>query len=216
MGGETGFRTPADARVFLGRLTHLDAAALVRLRPAGTGRTALWGRLPWGVLVTREVGAAAPAADVTVAAAALLRAGDGGLPERRDAGWRWPLPPDPGTVVEEVPAARLREVGAAAAVTLREVARDGLAGRPVGSRMLREALLDHVPVVVQAPGAGRVEVPQRLVQGVLRMGFVGDGDAEVRVRLAAGRWVGLAAPFGTAWLPPPGSLVLRPAPRVVG
>ncbi|HEY7272796.1 MAG TPA: hypothetical protein VH502_08685, partial [Actinoplanes sp.] len=44
----------ADAGAFLARLTRLDPAALVRLRAAGA-RTALWARLPWNVLVTREV-----------------------------------------------------------------------------------------------------------------------------------------------------------------
>src|SRR5690606_19974914 len=65
---------PADARVFLGRLTHLDPGALVRLRPAGEGRTALWARLPWRVLVTREV-VGSPPADATFIAADLLAAG---------------------------------------------------------------------------------------------------------------------------------------------
>ena len=216
------FAVPADARVFLGRLTRLDPAAMVRLRPASpvlAGRTALWARLPWGVLVTREVAAAAPG-DVVVSAAELLAAGDAGgaeppLPARRDREWRWSLPPDSGELLEEIPARRLAEVAAAAAGTLREVARTGLAGRPVGSRMLREALLDHVAIVVE-PGAGRagpVEVPQRLVQGVVRMGFLGrvtDATSRVRIR-RAGRWVALAARYGTGWLPPPaGPLTVRP------
>jgi hypothetical protein len=202
-------RSP-DARVFLGRLTHLDAGALVRLRAAGPDRTALWGRLPWGVLVTREVELAEPPGDITVGAAALLDADP--APPPRDREWRWPLPPHSGTVAEEIPAQRLREVAAAAAGTLREVTEAGIGGQPVGDRMLREALLDHIPIVVEATSAGaRLEVPQRLVQGVVRMGFLGAGDAQVRVRTAA-RWVGLAAVYGTAWLPPAGgNLGVRPA-----
>lgn len=199
---------PPDARTFLGRLTHLDSGALVRLRPEGSGRTALWARLPWGVLVTREAGFAVPG-DMTVGAAALL-AGAGTVPSRRDPEWRWPLPPHAGSVVEEIPAARLRDVTSAAAGTLREVSETGLGGRPVGARMLREALLDHVPIVVETSG-GRWEVPQRLVQGVARMGFLGREHAVVRVR-SVDRWVGLAARYGTAWLPPPpGPLTIRPA-----
>jgi hypothetical protein len=121
-------------------------------------------------------------------------------------------------VVEEVPGARLREVAAAAAGTLREVTQTGLEGRPVGVRVLREALLDHVAVVVETAGVGRVEVPQRLVQALVRMGFLGPDEADqadeppVRVR-RADDWVGLAARFGTAWLPPPDPLAVRPAGR---
>jgi hypothetical protein len=239
------FVAPADARVFLGRLTRLDRDAVVRLRPTGAGRTALWARLPWGVLVTREVAVAVPG-DVTVGAAALLAAEEA-MPPPRDHEWRWPLPRAAGVVVEEVPARRLREVAAAAAGTLREVSVAGLGGRPVGVRVLREALLDHVAIVVETgtgpaparplaagerapeergpgepgagePGAGRVEVPQRLVQAVVRMGFLGPADppagepAEESVRVRrSDRWVGLAARYGTAWLPPPaGPLTVRP------
>jgi hypothetical protein len=66
--------------------------------------------------------------------------------------------------------------------------------------MLRDALLDHVPVVVTADDGTRVEVPQRLVQAVMRMGFLGPAPTggEVEVRLAGG-WVGLAGAFGTGW-----------------
>jgi hypothetical protein len=209
------FVVPADARVFLGRLTRLDPAAVVRLRPGGAdgggpaARTALWARLPWQVLVTREVAGSAPG-DVTVGAAALLAA-SGELPPRQDPRWRWPLPPGVGQVLEELPGQSLRDIAAAAAGTLREVTAAGLQGRPVGVRMLREALLDHVAIVVDCP-SGRIDVPQRLVQAVLQMGFLGSRDAAeqpVRVR-RAGRWTGLAARYGTAWLPPPAGLGLRP------
>jgi hypothetical protein len=206
-----GFSPPPDVMVFLGRLTHLDSAAVVRLRPAGPARTALWARLPWGVLVTREVDAEV-GDDRTVDAAELLGRPDPAPEEpsaRRDVGWRWPLPPHPGAVVEELPAQRLRDVAAAAAGTLREVTAAGLDGRRVGARVLREALLDHVAVVVETDGGVRVEVPQRLVQAVVRMGFLGRSEVPVRVRLAD-RWVGLAARYGTAWLPPPDPLRLRP------
>lgn len=225
-----GLPLPADARVFLGRLTHLDPHALVRLRPAGERRTALWARLPWRALVTREVagtvtedatfraaellaavaeptggapGAAAPAATVPAAPA----------PQRRDAGWRWPLPPARYTREEDIPADRIRAVAAAAAGTLRQVSHGGLGGRPVGARMLREALLDHIPVTVINADGERIEVPQRLVQAVVRMGFLGPADTVVSVR-RAGRWVGLAAHYGDAWLPPAGGpLGIRVAGR---
>jgi hypothetical protein len=46
-----------------------------------------------------------------------------------------------------------------------------------------------------------VEVSQRLVQAVSRMGFLGPADVDgpdTRVYVA-GRWVGLSAPYGVAW-----------------
>lgn len=214
-----------DAGAFLARLTRLDPAALVRLRSTGPGRVTLWARLPWSVLVTRTLAGPGPG-DATVVAAELLAELDRGgtrLPTRRDSGWRWPLPPTGGRVVERVPASQVRQLAAAAAGTLRSATSSGVGGRAVGQRALRDALLDHVAVVVTAaaPAAGpdRVEVPQRLVQAVVRMGFLGpaasptgptsSGAESVQVR-TAGRWVGLAAPFGAAWLPKVNDLVIKP------
>jgi hypothetical protein len=198
-----GLAEPADAGAFLARLTRLDPAAPVRLRPAGP-RTALWAHLPWEVLVTREVAGGGPA-DATVSAAELLArlaAGDLELPPRRDAEWRWPLPPGAGRAVETVAAAELARLAAAAAGTLREVTAAGVAGRAVGQRAVRDALLDHIALTVTPSDGGRVAVPQRLVQAVARMGFLGAASVDgpgVRVRVA-GQWVGLSAPYGTAWL----------------
>jgi hypothetical protein len=215
----------ADAGAFLARLTRLDPTAVVRLRSAGaSGRSALWARLPWTVLVTRTVSGEGPG-DATVPAGDLLaelgRAG-AALPARRDADWRWPLPGAPGRVVETMAGAELRRIAAAAAGTLRTAAEHGVAGRAVGQRVLRDALLDHVAVVVTeqpaaepgTPSAGAgIEVSQRLVQAVVRMGFLGPGepgdDDWVQVRVA-GRWVGLSAPFGTAWSLKVSQLALRP------
>ncbi|MCA2216755.1 hypothetical protein [Jidongwangia harbinensis] len=201
----------ADAGAFLVRLARLDRSAPVRLRsteaahrPDAGPRTALWARLPWGVLVTREVAGPGPG-DATVSAGELLsvlsQAGEA-LPARRDAEWRWPLPPAGGTVVETVTAAELTRLADAAAGTLREVSAGGLSGRAVGQRVVRDALLDHVALVV-TPGSGRpVEVSQRLVQAVLRMGFLGPAGVDgpdPRVCIS-GHWVGISAPFGVAWL----------------
>jgi hypothetical protein len=194
----------ADATVFLARLTRLDPAAVVRLRTTGT-RTALWARLPWKVLVTREIDGAADVADTTVSAAELLdvltRDGDA-LPPRRDDQWRWPLPPAGGTAVESIAGAEITRLAAAAAGTLREVTAGGLAGRAVGQRAVRDALLDHVALVVTPAAGGRVEVSQRLVQAVSRMGFLGPStsDAPDTRVYVAGPWVGLSAPYGVAWL----------------
>ncbi|MGW3892760.1 hypothetical protein ACWD69_29140 [Micromonospora chokoriensis] len=201
----------ADAGAFLARLVRLDPLAPVRLRPAGgPDRVALWARLPWQVLVVRTV-TGGPAEDVTVAAAELLaelERGGVALPTRRDAQWRWPLPPARSRQVEVLPVVELRRIAQAAAGTLRTASEQGVAGRAVGQRALRDALLDHVAVLVtpeEAP-AVPVEVPQRLVQAVVRMGFLGaadgpsagPGEPNVQVRVA-GRWVGLVGPYGAAW-----------------
>jgi len=202
-----------DAGAFLARLTRLDPAAVVRLRSSGA-RTALWARLPWDVLVTREVAGLGPG-DVTVSAAELLAVLAGGgdaLPAHRDASWRWPLPPVASDVVEAVAGAELTRLASAAAGTLREVTAGGVAGRAVGQRAVRDALLDHVALVVTPPSGEAVRVPQRLVQAVARMGFLGpDGTRgpEARVR-TAGRWVGISAPYGVAWLQAVQKLTVMP------
>jgi hypothetical protein len=215
-----GLTGVADAGAFLARLIRLDPAAPVRLRSAG-GRTALWARLPWQVLVTREVDGPGPG-DATVSAAELLdhlAGADDALPPLRDADWRWPLPPAGGTAVETVSAGELTRLAAAAAGTLREVAAGGLGGRAIGQRAVRDALLDHVALVVTPAEGGPVQVPQRLVQAVSRMGFLGPAgpDApETRV-CVAGRWVGLSAPFGVAWLQSVKELTVMPiAPHPFG
>jgi hypothetical protein len=191
-----------DAGAFLARLTRLDPAAPVRLRSAG-GRTALWAHLPWDVLVTREVAGPGPG-DATVSAAELLAtlaAGGDALPERRDIQWRWPVPPAAGRAVESVASTELAQLAAAAAGTLREVVSGGMSGRAVGQRAIRDALLDHVALVVTPEGGAPVQISQRLVQAVARMGFLGPRDAEpteARVRVVGG-WVGISAPYGVAW-----------------
>ncbi|MEW2145551.1 hypothetical protein AB0869_22330 [Micromonospora vinacea] len=216
----------ADAGAFLARLVRLDPVAPVRLRPAGApGRVALWARLPWQVLVVRTVAggpADGVAEDVTVAAAELLaelERGGTARPTRRDAQWRWPLPPTRSHQVEALPVAEVRRIAAAAAGTLRTASEQGVAGRAVGQRALRDALLDHVAVLITPDGApaAPVEVPQRLVQGVVRMGFLGaaddpaagEGANAVQVRVA-GRWVGLVGPHGAAWLQKATDLAVTP------
>jgi hypothetical protein len=204
----------ADAGAYLARLVRLDAAALVRLRPAGDGALALWARLPFEVVVTRRIRSSFDQ-DATVRAADLLRALEGELPARHDAQWRWPVPTDAGQVVERLPVAEVRRLGAAAESTLRTAVASGVRGRAVGERVLRDALLDHVPVVVITEDGARYEVPQRLVQAVVRMGFLGQptgstGDADVDVRVVPGGWVGLAGPYGTGWHRASTGLDLRP------
>jgi len=214
--GEAG---RADAGAFLARLLRLDPNAVVRLRPAGRDRAEIWAMLPFGVLVTRIL-ATAIDSDATVAAAALIDAlaDPAAAVRRRDAAWRWPLPPSRGRVVETVPAEEVARVAAAASQTLRTASEQGVGGRMVGERVVRDALLDHVPIVVTGPTGERADVPQRLVQAVVRMGFLGPaaagpsgsvtfGDNLVTVRLAAA-WICLDASYGSAWYRPTSPLQL--------
>jgi hypothetical protein len=197
--GAAGLPEPAELGPFLARLVRLDPAALVRLRPSGPGRLTVWGRVPWRVMVCRTVPAESTV-DMTLSAAQLLdhlTAGRPGLPERRDAQWRSPLPASSGEAVESVPAAELIRLGAAAASTMRSGAGRVGAGR-VGERMLRDAILDHVAIEVRA-GDISVEVRQGLVQALLRMGFVTEGvQGPVTVRTLSD-WVGLEAGTGQVW-----------------
>ncbi|MEG3635677.1 hypothetical protein [Micromonospora palythoicola] len=215
-----GIVDSADAGAFLARLVRLERAALVRLRPAAAGaRTALWARLPWEVLAVRTVAGACPG-DVTVAAGQLLAelaAGGADLPARHDAQWRWALPPAVSRRVETLPGGELRRLAEAAAGTLRAAAEHGVGGRAVGQRVLRDALLDHVAVVVTPDDEPDrpVEVTQRMVQGLVRMGFLAasedSSDADgVQVR-AAGRWVGLVGPYGAIWSQKATDLAVRPS-----
>jgi len=198
--GVAGVSVP-DAGPFLVRLVRIDRAALVRLRPAGADRVALWARLPWGVLVTRTVPAGDPV-EATVSAAELLAelsAGGDRLPARRDAQWHWPLPGRTAVTLEAVPAGHVRELGTAA----ERIVRTGLTR--AGERVVRDAVLDHVAITVTkttSADVDLVEVPQRLVQAVIRMGFLrrlpSDDEPTVRV-VRSGRFVGLAGEYGTAW-----------------
>jgi len=196
--------TAEAAGPFLARLVRLDPQAVVRLRSAADGTVALWARVPWGVLVTRRVPGQAPT-DVTVGAQALLSAlteGDRQFPPARDRDWRWALPPGEGRPVEFLPATTVQRLGTAAAEAL--AARRGR----VGDRMLRDALLDHVPIVVSA-GDERIPVRQGLVQAMLRMAFMNtDGQDQITVRIA-GKWVGLAAEHGSVWLQSSPSLAIQ-------
>jgi hypothetical protein len=205
----------SDVGAFLARLVRLDPAALVRVKVAG-GVGALWSKVPWDVLVTRAVPDFGPDRDITVRADAWLAAGATAtlddLP-REDGGWRGALPAGAPVRLEEIPADVLRRLDAAAAQTVRDTAEGGLAGRAVGSRAVRDALLDHVSITVTTADGVRVDVPQRLVAAVLRMGFAGADPVRVIAAgpVRPGGFLGLAATYGTAWWRRPGGLVVRPA-----
>jgi hypothetical protein len=139
----------------------------------------------------------------------VVRAGGDRLPAAVDAQWRWPLPPHAGAPVEELPAAEVRRVADAAAKVVRDAIAEGVGGRAVGTRRIRDAMLDHVPFVIDHEGV-RFDVPQRQVQGLVRMGFLGADPVAVR---RAARWTGLTATHGSCWYLPVGeTLYLQVAP----
>jgi hypothetical protein len=182
---------------FLARLVRLEPGSLVRLRGAE-----LWSRVPWNVLVT--VPALVPAGDITVSAAAWLALGvdDPSTLERLDAQWRAGLPAGPIVVREVMPLQVVRRMSEAAAATLRETESSGLRGRAVGARVLRDALLDHVPIIVAADAdhASDVRVSQRLVQAVARMGLLTEMSGKETARVVTtGPWVGISTDRGSAW-----------------
>jgi hypothetical protein len=201
----------ADAGAFAARLVRLDPAAVVRLRPGPDDLVELWAMLPFRVLVTRVV-AGGGTRDVTIRGADLLQwlaKPDMPFPAPRDQMWRWPLPPSTGVVVEAVPGGEIWRVADAAEITLRDAVTHGIGGRTAGERVVREALLDHVPIEVTSPAGDRVAVSQRLVQALVRMNFLaraGEGPVTVRV---IGGWIGLSATYGSCWHRPTSSLLLN-------
>jgi hypothetical protein len=76
--------------------------------------------------------------------------------------------------------------------------------------VLRDALLDHVAITVTAADGQRIDIAQRVIQGAVRMGFLGpvasgskvtSSDDYVTVRLAMG-WTGIDASYGSVWYRP--------------
>lgn len=219
-------RSPADLgdlAAFCARVRSLDAAGLVRLRQAAARLTA-YSLLPLGVLVSRTVHTAEPGEfDRTVAAGDLLAllehegdvdraifagggsAGGGsagaafvdavGGGRARDGEWRGTLPPAAGwRRVDAVPVPAIE-----AAVRAGLAAFESVRGRPDASAV-GESLLDHEALTVSSEDE-RVVLPLRVLQAAWRMGFLGAqpqaaGDCVVS---AAGRWVRLAAPHGSAY-----------------
>lgn len=214
---------------FVSRVLRLDPTAVVRLRPEPDGPGSAWAMLPFRVLVARRLSQPLPA-DVTVRAADLATAlTDGAVGDlvRRDEAWRWPVPTSAGRTVEHIPVAEVRRLAAAAARTLRQALTEGVNGRAVGERVLRDALLDHVAIVVTGDDGERIEIPQRMVQALVRTGLLDATPATAGVgaqsvmadtvgtvvsastesidAVAVRRtmtWIGLSSRYGSAWYRP--------------
>ncbi|MFC4336760.1 hypothetical protein [Salininema proteolyticum] len=175
-----------DLLLYAGRLARLDAKSLVRVEPG-----AVWSILPIQLLARRRMN--------TSCLPGIYQAGDfsEGIPAgpRADLRWLQRLPKE-ADVLEEVPARTLAEVDRAAGAALRE-----RRGQGVGDRRLRDVMLDHVVITVDT-GGRRYEVRQRLVTGLMRMGFLGpaaEGTVQVVGESPTGRRLGLRAPYGEVW-----------------
>lgn len=181
-------------RLFAARLSRFDPAAPIRLKEGWA-----WGRLPWDVLVRIAIDDPATVDHVIDATS---------LEKRPDADWRVALPPAAQKVVEVVPAAVIKSAADAAAQTLREVTSGGLAGRAVGQRVVRDALLDHVVITGRSDTDGlEFSVSQRLVQGIVRMRLLDGDNVDV---LVAGPWTGLGTSLGSAWHRASSPFTVRP------
>jgi hypothetical protein len=197
--------SPADAGAFLARVVRLDPAALVRVR-SGQDAVALWAWLNVDVLAVRVVAGTGPG-DAVVGAAALLDVLGPvvPLPARRDTDWRGPLPGTGFRRLDELPAEVVTRLAAAGERTFRAAVAAGAGRSRSGARALTDAVLDHVAVAVTGPAGERADVPQRAVQTMSSLGFVGGGPVAVDVTPA---WLRLAGTYGAVHLRRGGGLAV--------
>lgn len=198
----------------LRRAVSLDPAALARLR-AAEHQVGVMVRLPFGVLVARTLAVelAGNVFDVTLRAADMLAWLDGettSAPARRDAEWRASLPPAGGwRRIDIVPDEVVRGLVRAGAQTLKDaVERAGPPGVQPRAEV-SDALLDSVVLTVSdAGGELATPVTLRALSALIRMGFLTRGS-HVAVDVA-GRWIRIAAEFGSVYAERPGlGLTLR-------
>lgn len=119
-----------------------------------------------------------------------------GSARSRDGDWRGTLPPAMGwRRLEAVPVAAIN-----ATVRAGLTAFDGVRGRP-DAAAVGESLLDHEALTVSS-GDDRVVLPLRVLHAAWRMGFLGADPRNMAADCAvsaAGRWIRLAAPHGSAY-----------------
>ena len=206
----------ADLAPLVRRAASLDRSSVVRLRRTSEQISALV-RLPFGVLAARTIvldqRSAVGVEDVAVRCSDLLAWLDGEYadpPEQRNAEWRSGLPPTSGWQrVDTVPEAVVRQLVRAGALALQEAAaREGVPGAQPRAEVA-DALLDSVVLTV-TDGARSVEVTLRSLSAVTRLGFLPQGSS-IAIDVA-GRWVRVAAGYGSVYSERPGSgLVLTRA-----
>jgi hypothetical protein len=210
----------AELAPVLRRAVNLDPGSLARLRLSGRGATVLV-RLPFGVLVSRTVDGPSreQQLDLTARAADVLgwldaeqqheqqhdqpeSTGQPKQPERRDLQWRTGLPPAAGWHrIETVPDDVIRKLVRTGALTLKESTREEFPNAHA-RQAFADALLDSIVLTVNDDTGASAEVTLRAISSLTRMGFLArGGQAHVDV---AGRWIRVAAEYGTVYLERPG------------
>jgi len=203
-----------DVAPLLRRMVALSPSIVVRIRRVGSRLTALV-QTPFGVLAARSIALDAETTrlDLTLSAAETLSwlDGDGSAPSARDAEWRGALPPETGWQrVDQVPDDVIRSLVRAGALTLKEAAaREGVPGATPRAEVA-DVLLDSVVLTVsQDDGPLTAEVTLRVLSALTRLGFLPRDSHAVVDR--AGRWIRVAAAFGSVYLEaaPSGLTMLR-------
>jgi hypothetical protein len=200
----------------LRRAVTLDPAGLARVR-ASEHAVSVLVRLPFGVLVARTLalgggdhrdrgGPDRESFDATVQASELIAWIDGeqsATPARRDGDWRTGLPPALGWQrIDTVPDEVVRGLVRAGAQALTDAAaREGAPGAQPRAQVT-DALLDSVVLSVSAGGRPPAQITLRALSAVTRMGFLPRGS-HIAVDVA-GRWIRVAAEYGSVYLERPG------------
>jgi hypothetical protein len=194
----------ADLAPLIRRAVALDPASLIRIRTRPTAAHALV-RLPFDVLVGRRIpGAFGITLDATYVTEDLLGWLDGDAPDppQRDQAWRGGVPVESGwRRIDTVPDDVIRGLVGQGALTLRDAAgREGLPGAQPRAEVT-DALLDSIVLTV-SDASTEIQINLRLLSGLVRMGFLAR-DSHLAVDVA-GRWVRLAASYGSAYAERPG------------
>jgi len=198
----------------LRRMVALNPSIVVRIRRQGTRLTAVV-QTPFDVLAARSIALDTDTArlDLTLSAAETLAwlDGEGPAPSARDADWRGALPPETGWQrVDQVPDDVIRSLVRAGALTLKEAAdREGVPGATPRAEVA-DVLLDSVVLTVSQDGGPlTAEVTLRVLSALTRLGFLPRDSHAVVDR--AGRWVRVAAAYGTVYAEasPSGLTVVR-------
>jgi hypothetical protein len=203
----------AELAPLLRRACALDAGALARLRRTASAASG-FVMLPFDVLVARTVAvsqaAASDSADVAVSVAELLAWLDGERDEPpgvRDHDWRTGLPPARGwTRIDTVPDSVVRELVRTGALAVQNAAPSAIVPGAQARSTTADAVLDSVVLTVTDDAGHRADVTLRVLSAAKRMGFL-PRDSEIGVDIA-GRWLRVAAPYGSVFAERP-SLALR-------